>query len=443
MFGQKTIKAKVFYLIGVNMQFRWCLLLCCWLGLSAATHAELTIEITQGVDNPTSIAIVPVGGQGNAVGEDISAIVAADLRRSGQFRPVPREDMLSLPRSASEVYYRDWRILGTEFLWLGNLLRDAGGGYTLNFELFDILSQKQVLKHQVSGGADQLRDMAHFASDMIYETITGIRGAFSTKMIYVEAFGNEKYRLMRADVDGARPTLLLESKHPIMSPAWSPDGKSVAYVSFETGRPAIFSQVLATQERRQMTNFKGLNGAPAWSPDGKKLAMVLSKDGNPEIYVLDIASNRFTRVTRHFAIDTEPSWTKDGKGLIFTSDRGGKPQIYQVTLASGRVERLTFEGDYNARARLSADGKTLVMVHRHNGLFHIATQDMASGDIRILTETHLDESPTIAPNGAMLMYATKFRSKGILAAVSLDAGVKFRLPSKQGDVREPSWSPYF
>jgi len=227
------------------------------------------------------------------------------------------------------------------------------------------------------------------------------------------------------------------------NPQVSPDGKQVAYVSFETGRPAIFRQVVATAEREQLTNFKGLNGAPAWSPDGQKLAMVLSKDGNPEIYTLDLNTREFTRHTRHFAIDTEPTWTNDGKGIIFTSDRGGKPQIYQVTLASGRIERLTFEGDYNARARISPDGKTLVMVHRHNGVFHIATQDFLTGNIRILTETRLDESPSIAPNGAMLMYATKHRGKGILAAVSLDAGVKFRLPSKQGDVREPSWSPYF
>ncbi|GAA5315283.1 MAG: Tol-Pal system beta propeller repeat protein TolB [Candidatus Pelagadaptatus aseana] len=411
--------------------------------LSSQLRAELTIEITQGVDNPTRIAIAPFGWDGAALPENLDSIVESDLQRSGQFSTIPKRDMLSFPRREADVYYRDWRMLGSEYLLLANMEQTPEGEYQLTFELFDVLSQVKLLRKRVDGELSQLRDMAHFVSDVVYETITGIRGAFSTKIVYVEAFSSERYRLMMADADGARPRVLLKSKHPIMSPAWSPDGRQVAYVSFETGRPAIFRQELASGVREQLTNFKGLNGAPAWSPDGSKMALVLSKDGNPEIYVLDLATRKFSRITRHFAIDTEPNWTLDGKGVIFTSDRGGKPQIYQVTLASGRTERLTFEGDYNARPRLSPDGKHLVMVHRLNGVFHIAAQDMKTGMIRVLTETHLDESPSIAPNGAMLMYATKYRGKGILGAVSLDAGVKFRLPSKQGDVREPSWSPYF
>jgi TolB protein len=225
---------------------------------------------------------------------------------------------------------------------------------------------------------------------------------------------------------------------------WSSDGTRVAYVSFETDRPAIYVQNIATGRKEQVTNFKGsLSGAPAFSPDGTKLALTLSKDGNPEIYVLDLASRALTRVTNNFAIDTEPSWTIDGSGIFFTSDRGQKPQIYKVTLASGITERVTFDGSYNARGRVSPDGKSLVMVHRGDGGYFIAAQDIKSGNMRILTETSNDESPTIAPNGAMLMYATNFGGRGILGAVSLDAKTKVRLPSKQADLREPAWSPFF
>lgn len=415
------------------------------LSWSLVVQAELEIEITQGVDNPTSIAVVPFAWQGKGkVPENISDIVSADLRRSGQFSPVDERDLLDLPRPGDEIFYRDWRILGAEYLLIGGL-EERDNQYYLRFELHDIFAQEKALDLTVDAGIDQLRDIAHYSSDKVYEYVTGIRGAFSTQIVYIEAFSNDKYRLMLADADGARSRLLLESKHPLLSPIWSPDGSEIAYVSFETGRPAIFRQELATAKREQLTNFKGLNGAPVWSPDGKKLALVLSKDGNPEIYTLNLASKKFTRVTKHFSIDTEPNWSLDGKSIIFTSNRGGKPQIYQVTLASGRVERLTFEGDYNARPRVSPDGKSLIMVHRseRGGVFHIASQDIATGNLRILTETHLDESPTIAPNGAMLLYATRYNGKGILAAVSLDAGVKYRLPSKQGDVREPAWSPFF
>lgn len=423
------------------------LMLVAALVFSAGSYANLTIEITQGMDNPTVIAVVPFGYNGAArLTEDIPGIVRADLKLSGQFRPVPVKDMLAFPRTEAEVIYRDWRILGSEYLLTGNI-EESAGRYTVTYSLFDILGQRKIFQKSVAGSEAQLRDLAHHISDVVYEQVTGIRGAFSTQVLYVEAFQQgkptDRFRLMLADADGARPRLLLESKHPLMSPTWSPDGKRIAYVSFETGRAAIFVQELATARREQVTNFKGLNGAPSFSPDGGRLAFVLSKDGNPELYTMHLGTRQLTRVTQHFAIDTEPSWTPDGKALVFTSNRGGKPQIYKVTLASGMVERLTFAGDYNARARVSPDGKSLVMVHRQGGVFHIATQDIQSGDLRILTETYLDESPSIAPNGALLMYATRYQGKGILAAVSLDAGVKFRLPSKQGDVREPAWSPFF
>ncbi|MFL0811630.1 MAG: Tol-Pal system beta propeller repeat protein TolB [Agarilytica sp.] len=409
--------------------------------VSLPALAELTIEITQGVNDPTPIAVVPFGNDNTQ--ENLAKIVAADLQRSGLFRPIPKADMLSMPSQEKDIFFRDWRILGVNYILIGDL-QQTSDGFTLGYALFDVISQRPVFRKQTSGSALALRDIAHQVSDEAYEAITGIRGAFSTKIVYIEDLrrGPKRYRLVHADADGARPKVLFSSSEPMLSPTWSPDLREVAYVSFETSRPAIFRQNIFTGKREQLTNFKGLNGAPSWSPDGKTLAMTLSKDGNPEIYTLDLATRKVTRVTRHFAIDTEPNWTGDGKGIIFTSNRGGSPQIYQVTLASGRVERLTFEGDYNARPRVAPDGKALVMVHRENGVYHIAWQDIASGDLRILTETSLDESPSIAPNGAMLLYATKYKNKGVLAAVSMDAGVKFRLPSKQGDVREPAWSPF-
>ena len=405
--------------------------------------AELTIEITQGVDNPTRIAISPITLNGKSLQEDVSKIVMADLKRSGLFSPIPRNNMLSFPATVKEVYYRDWRILGAEYLLVGEATQ-RNGRYQISYTLLEVHSARVALQGAVEGSKNELRGMSHYISDAIYEEVTGIPGAFSTRVAYVNAIpanGKMKFRLMISDADGARERLMLESMHPIMSPAWSPDAKQLVYVSFETGRPAIFRQNIITGVREQVTNFRGLNGAPSWSPDGGKLALVLSKDGNPEIYTFDLRSRKYTRLTRHFAIDTEPNWTPDGKSIIFTSDRGGTPQIYKLNIASGRVDRLTFRGSYNARPRLAPDGRTLVMVHRDNGRFHIASQDLVTGDLRVLTQTYLDESPTVAPNGAMLLYATKQGSKGVLAAVSLDSGVKFMLPARYGDVREPAWSP--
>jgi len=422
------------------------LLSLCLLLLSFGTRAELVIPIVSGVDNPTQIAVVPFSStSANALPEDIAQVVSANLYRSGQFETLAPADMLSFPSLPADVAFRDWRLLGSEYLLIGQV-QQSPAGYNVNYSLYDVLSQRPVIDNRIrTTSRNGLRGLAHDISDEVYEAITGIRGAFATQIIYVEHIkqGAKPFRLILADVDGANPQELLRSDEPIMSPDWSPDGQSVAYVSFETSRPAIYVQNLGTGARQQVTNFSGLNGAPAFSPDGKKLALVLSKDGNPEIYTLDIASRQLRRITKHFAIDTEPTWSVDGKAVVFTSNRGGKPQIYQVTLASGRIERLTFEGDYNANAQVTPDGKGIVMVHRYDGVFHIAVQEIISGNMRILTQTTQDESPSIAPNGATLLYATKERGKGILGAVSLDAGVKHTWPAKRGDVREPAWSPYF
>ncbi len=414
---------------------------------SSVVRAELVIRVSEGNDKPTIIAVPPMVLKGVRLTEDISAIIESDLTRSGLFKTISREDMLAFPEGSGDVYFRDWRILGSDYLVAGALSYLDRDELTLRlrFSLLDVNAQKVIFSHSVTGTNQQLRDLAHAASDKIYEKITGIKGAFSTRLAYVTAErvnGQFQYKLNVSDSDGAREQLMLRSSEPIMSPAWSPSGDELAYVSFESGRPAIYRQKLATAARQKLTNFKGLNGAPAWSPDGSQLALVLSKDGNPEIYVLDLVKNKLKRLTRHFAIDTEPTWMPDGKNLLFTSDRGGSPQIYKLTVASGAVERITFQGNYNARASLSPDGRTLVMVHRENTVFHIATLDLKTERMLQLTETRLDESPTVAPNGAMLIYATKQGDRGILAAVSLDAGVRYFLPSKIGDVREPAWSPY-
>lgn len=413
--------------------------------VASSARAELVIEITQGRDNPTSIAVVPFAWSGwGSSPEDVAGVIGDDLERSGQFAPVKLANMLSLPTREADIYFRDWRATDVEYLLIGRVAGDSST--TIEWELFDVFRQAKVLSGREVGPVEDLRMLAHRVSDDVYQQLTGIRGAFATRILYVTV--NQRYeapstyQLTVADADGARAEVVYESNEPILSPTWAPDGRKIAYVSFETTRPAVFLHDLDTGVREQLTDFTGLNGAPSFSPDGNSIALTLSKDGSPDIYVLDLGTRQLRRVTRHYAIDTEPAWMPDGRSLLFTSDRGGRPQIYRVDIATGKTERVTFDGPWNARASVAADGRTMVMVQQKNGQFQIAVQDLQGGRVQTLTSTTLDESPSVAPNGSMLLYATKSGDRGILAAVSVDGGVKFRLPSRDGDVREPAWSPF-
>ncbi|BAU76064.1 Tol-Pal system beta propeller repeat protein TolB [Metapseudomonas furukawaii] len=418
--------------------------------LVGSVQAADPLVITSGTDRATPIAVVPFGWQGGTVlPTDISDVVGNDLRNSGYFEPIPRQNMISLPTQASEVIYRDWKALGAQYVLVGSIV-PAGGRLQVQFALFNVTTEQQVMTGNVSGSTDQLRDMAHYIADQSFEKLTGIKGAFSTRMLYVTAerfsVNNTRYTLQRSDYDGQRAVTLLQSREPILSPRYAPDGRRIAYVSFEQKRPRIFIQHIDTGRREQITNFEGLNGAPAWSPEGNRLAFVLSKDGNPEIYVMDLGSRQLRRVTNSMAIDTEPFWGADGQTIYFTSDRAGKPQIYKTNINGGEAQRVTFVGNYNANPKLSADEKMLVMIHRQDGFtnFKVAAQDLtrAGSAPRILSGTTLDDSPTVAPNGAMLIYATRQQGGGVLMLVSTNGRVRVPIPTVQGDIREPSWSPY-
>ena len=414
-------------------------------------RAQMAVIVDQGADNPIRIAVVPFSDIANtSERERISDIVSRDLVRSGQFSPLPVADMLSLPRSQDEVFFRDWRISGVDYLVIGGVQRSSVGELVADWSLIDVLGERVLWQGQVIGDETARRDIAHRISDVIYESITGVEGAFSTKLMYVlvQDAGTSRvnYRLEIADADGARARTLLESNEPILSPSFSPDASSVVFVWFQGGRSGIYQQWVATGERRLLARFKGINTSPVFSPDGQRLALVSSRHGNPEIYTLDLSNPTsdasLVRLTRHQAIDTEPDWLADGSGIVFTSDRGGQPQVYLYDFSSVRPERLTFEGDYNTRARSMPTGEHIAFIHRRdNRRYHLAMQDLTRGRITILTETALDESPAVAPNAAMLIYATKQGNQGILAVVSTDGAVKYRLPSAIGDVREPAWSP--
>lgn len=411
--------------------------------IAGPASAALEITVTGGETAAQPIAVVPFGRPAD-VGVDLAAIIAADLARSGQFEPMPAADMLERPTDVAQVNYRNWRAVAVDNVVVGNLRRLPNGQLSVRFQLLDVLRAQQLLGYDVPvPDPRRLRPVAHQIADLIYEKLTGVPGYFNSQIAYVAATGTPKnrlYQIVVADADGENPVTVATSREPLMSPSWSPDRRQLAYVGYERGRSAIYLHTLATGDLRRFVAEKGINGAPAWSPDGRQLALTLSFEKNPDIYVMDIASGARRQLTQHFAIDTEPAWSPDGRQIAFTSDRGGQPQIYVVSASGGEARRLTFEGRQNLRPRFSPDGKSLALVNVDENRYRIGLLDLASRELRLLSEGPLDESPSFAPNGAVIIYSAQGRQGNELATVSVDGRIRQRL-TQPGNVYEPAWSP--
>ncbi len=398
----------------------------------------LDLELTQGINSALPIAINSFGSDKTA--EDIGKIVQNDLSWSGQFK------IISGPQSAhAQSPISVLKQLGADSVVSGRVNR-VGGYYEVSFTLNDAAANGAVLLTKTYKITEaQTRALAHHISDEVYQKLIGERGVFSTRIAYISvqrSRAGSRYSLEVADADGYTPQSLLVSSEPIMSPSWSPDGRSISYVSFERKKAQIYTVSVETGQRRLITSFPGINGAPAWSPDGRQLAVVLSKSGAPKIYSVDVQSGSMKQLTFGNAIDTEPRFSPDGRNLLFTSGRGGSPQVYRLALANGQVTRMTFEGNYNARASYTPDMKNIVMLHRDDRNFNIGTQSATGGPITSLTFSGMDESPSVAPNSRLVLYATHYQDKGVLGIVSLDGRIRVRLPARDGDVQEPAWSPY-
>ena len=409
------------------------------LAFSNALTSELILEITQGTEDPYRVAILKFEGD-QKVSNDIDKIIRNNLKRSGEFNLFANEDLLTLPTNETEVIFNDFKILNIDYLVIGKIVKD-GISISVVYDIFDINKGKKIRTSTVYGIPNKNRQLGHYVSDGIYEEITGMKGISSTKILYVTE--NKNFNLMVADADGSNEQILLKSNDPIISPAWSPDSKKVAYVSFETGMAKVYIQDIATGERELAIENSSQISSPSWSPDGKFLSLTMYQDGNAEIYILNLKNRNLTRLTNHFSIDTESSWSPKGSKIMFTSGRSGSPQLYEIDLRrfNAKPKRITFDGNYNAKGSYLPNNEGFIFVHRENKNFQIAIKYFNENFIRPLTNAQLDESPSISPNGNVIVYAIKDDGMSLLAGVTL-SGAKFRLPAKMGFVREPAWSGF-
>ena len=415
-------------------------LIICLLFLPAIIEAKLKIEISQGSKDLAKIAIVPFSDE-KQTNVALSDLIEKNLTLFGEFKATPKNEMLSFPSSEDNFFYRDWNILKIDYAVIGKLEEKNNSEFYIEYFVFNVPLKKLILRGDITGDINELSQISKVISNRTYKAITGLEGIFNTKLAYILNPQKEIYKICVSDIDGSNEQILFESAAPLMSPSWSSDNKKLAYVSFEKGYPEIYMQDLFSGKRESIKTLGLSNSAPVWSPDNKKLAFVMSMSGNPDIYIYNLRNKKISRHTTHYGIDTEPSWSPNSKKLLFTSNRSGSPQIYELTISSNRIKRITLDGDYNARASYFPNGKDIVLVHGNNGIFHIGTKKIRSRFINTISKTTLDESPTISPNGNIIIYATKNNSQGYLAGLTLDGKSKFTLPTKFGSVREPAWSP--
>ena len=400
--------------------------------------ADLVLEITESASKPVKIAILEKNSN-SLSGQEIINVISNDLKRTGEFKVLGMDELLSIPMNESEVIQRDWLLLDVDSIIFVEV-QNEDNNLDIAYSIFDISYNETEDKRRVLGLPDSLRQSSHYVSDGIYKYFYGIEGISSTKLMYVTR-NSDTHKLIISDADGFNEQVLLKSNNSIISPAWSTDAKEIAYVSFENNRAQVFTQNLATGKRNLVLSSKSSVSSPAWSPDNKDLAFTSTKDGNSEIYTINLKSKQITRLTENLAIDTEPAWSPDGKNIIFTSDRSGSPQIYEINVRSKLKRRLTTEGNYNARASYLGKNE-IVFVHRSNINFNIAKLDLGSRTLEVLTSTKNDESPCIAPNGNVIIYSTKDGNLSYLAGINISSKVSFKLPALYGELKEPAWSPF-